>query len=163
MPPAQERPITNRRWWALQPTSVGSTRYIIAVALIGAALLLRYELRSWLGPNVLYLQFFPAILIAAWYGGLGPGVVATATAALAAMYFFLPPAGLAVGQPADLVSLSLFVATGLGIAWTNHLLRNAERECRAEAALATERAERLDAVINTTSRRHHRHQQHRHH
>ena len=152
MPPAQERPITNRRRWALQPTSVGSTRYIIAVTLIGAALLLRYELRSWLGPNVPYLPFFPAILIAAWYGGLGPGVVATATAtaALAAMYFFLPPAGLAVGQPGDLVSLSLFVATGLGVAWTNHQLRTAESDCRAETALATERAERLDAIINTT-------------
>jgi two-component system sensor kinase FixL len=120
------------------------------VALIGAALLLRYELRSWLGPSVPYLQFFPAILIAAWYGGLGPGVVATTTAALAAMSFFLPPAGLAVGQPGDLVSLSLFVATGLGVAWTNHQLRTAESECRAEAALATERAERLDTIINTT-------------
>jgi len=122
MPPAQDRRITNRRWWAIQPTSVGSTRYIVAVALIGAAPLLRYELRSWLGPSVPYLQFFPAILIAAWYGGLGPGVVATTTAALAAMYFFLPPAGLAVGQPGELVSLSLFAATGLGVAWTNHQL-----------------------------------------
>ena len=150
MPPAQNRLITNRRWWALQPASAGSARYIVAVAPVGAALLLRYELRSWLGPNVPYLQFFPAILIAAWYGGRGPGIVATTTAALAAMYFFLPPAGLAVGQPGDLVSLSLFVATGLGVAWTNHQLRTAESECRAEAALATERAERLDAIINTT-------------
>ena len=150
MPPAQERLISSRRWWRPQPASVGSARYIVAVALIGAALLLRYALRNWLGPNVPYLQFFPAILIAAWYGGLGPGVVATATASLAAMYFFLPPAGLAVGQPGDLVSLSLFVATGLGVAWTNHQLRTAERARRAEAALATERAERLDAIINTT-------------
>ena len=150
MSPAQERFSANRRWWVLEPASAGFARYIVAVALIGAALLLRYALRSWLGPNVPYLQFFPAILIAAWYGGRGPGVVATATASLAAMYFFLPPAGLAVGQTADLVPLSLFVATGLGIAWTNHLLRNAERECRAEAALEIERAERLDGVINTT-------------
>ncbi len=42
------------------------------------------------------------------------------------------------------------MATGLGISWINHQLRTAESDCRAEAALATERAERLDAVINTT-------------
>jgi PAS domain S-box-containing protein len=150
MPPAQERLNANHRWWVLQPAAVGFARYIVAVALIGAALLLRYALRSWLGPTVPYLQFFPAILIAAWYGGLGPGVVATATASLAAMYFFLPPAGFAVGAPADIVSLSLFVATGLAIAWVNHQHRAAEDARRAEAALATERAERLDAVINTT-------------
>jgi PAS domain S-box-containing protein len=150
MRPGQERRTANRRWSVLEPASAGFARYIVAVGLIGAALLLRYALRSWLGPSVPYLQFFPAILIAAWYGGLGPGVVATATASLAAMHFLLPPAGLAVGQPVDVVSLSLFVATGLGVAWTNHQLRNAERACRAEAALATERAERLDAIINTT-------------
>ena len=150
MSPAQERLITSRRWWLPQPAAVGSARYIVALALIGATLLLRYALRDWLSPSVPYLQFFPAILIAAWYGGLGPGVVATATASLAIMYFSSPPPGLAVGQPGDLVSLSLFVATGLGVAWTNHQLRTAESERRAEAALATERAERLDAIINTT-------------
>ena len=42
------------------------------------------------------------------------------------------------------------MATGLGVVWTNHQLRTAESECRADAAMATERAERLDAIINTT-------------
>jgi hypothetical protein len=40
------------------------------------------------------------------------------------------------------VSLSLFVATGLGITWVNHQLRGAEGARRTEAALATERDER---------------------
>jgi two-component system sensor kinase FixL len=42
------------------------------------------------------------------------------------------------------------VATGLGFTWVNHQLRGAEGARRAEVALATERAERLDAVINMT-------------
>ena len=141
--------MTSRRWWAPQPVFVGYARYIVALALIGAAFLVGYALRGWLSPSVPYLQFFPAMLIAAWYGGLGPGAVATVAASLAIMCFYLPPPGLAVGQPGDLVSLSLFVATGLGIAWTNHQLRTAESECRAEAATATDRAERLDAIIDT--------------
>ena len=124
--------------------------YLVAGASVGGALLLRYALRPWLGANVPYLQFFPAILLAAWYGGFGPGAVATALAALAAMHFFLPPAGFAVGDSSDVVSLGLFIATGLGIAWLSHQLRVAESARRREAGVAIARAERLDAIINTT-------------
>jgi hypothetical protein len=34
---------------------------------------------TWLGDNVPYIQFFPAIIVPNWYGGLGPGALATAT------------------------------------------------------------------------------------
>jgi PAS domain S-box-containing protein len=134
----------------ISPQSTGATRYLVACALVGAALLLRYALRPWLGANVPYLQFFPALLLAAWYGGFGPGAAATALAALAAMYLFLPPAGFAVGGPSDVVSLGLFVATGFSIAWLYHQLRVTESAWRREAGLASARAERLDAIINTT-------------
>jgi len=125
-------------------------RYAVAVAVIAAALGLRLMLQPWLGSSVPYLQFFPAILIAAWYGGFGPGVLATALGALIAMYLFLPPAGLAVSGVGEWLSLSLFAGTGLGIAWINHRLRQAEAAQRVTAQLATTRAERLDAIINTT-------------
>ena len=128
-----------------------SLRYAVAVIAFGAALLLRYALQGWLGPNVPYLQFFPAILIAAWYGGFGPGCLATALSPLASMYFYLPPDGFAVdGARETILSLTLFVATGLAIAWLNHRLRQAEHAHRSEADLAISRAERLAAVINTT-------------
>ena len=117
--------------------------YAAAVVLIAASLLMRWTLRAWFGDNVPYLQFFPAILVTAWYGGLGPGMLATALSALAAMYLFLPPAGLAIGGSPEIMSLGFFVATGLGISWLNHQLRTA-------AVLAASRAERLDAIINTT-------------
>ena len=66
------------------------------------------------------------------------------------MYLFLPPAGFAIGGPSDLVSLGVFVATGLIIAWLYHQLRATESAWRREAGLASARAERLDAIINTT-------------
>ncbi len=134
----------------LAPQSTGATRYLVAGALVGAALLLRVALQPWLGATVPYLQFFPAILLAAWYGGFGPGAAATALAAFAAMYLLLPPAGFAVGDLSDVVSLGLFVATGLSIAWLYHQLRATESARRREARLASARAERLDAIINTT-------------
>jgi two-component system sensor kinase FixL len=111
--------------------------------LVAASLAFRWVFRAWFGDNVPYLQFFPAILVAAWYGGLGPGVFATALSALAALYIFLPPAGFAVGGLPDVMSLGFFVAIGLGIAWLNHQLRTS-------AGVSASRAERLAAIINTT-------------
>lgn len=124
-------------------------RYVVAVLAVGGAALLRRLLDPWLGVSAPYLLYFPAILISAWYGGFGPGAVATALAAALAMYLYLPSGGLAI-QASDVLSLSLFAATGLGIAWLNHRLRLAQAAHRTEAALATARAERLDAIIDNT-------------
>jgi K+-sensing histidine kinase KdpD len=125
-----------------QPTSTGRWPYAIVVGLIAGALIARSSLRPWFDEHP-YLLAFPAVLIAAWFGGLGPGVLATALSALAAMSVFLPPDGFAVAAGADLLSLALFVATGLGISWINNRLRTA-------AATSAARAERLDAIIDTT-------------
>jgi two-component system sensor kinase FixL len=130
--------------------TAGIRRYGVAALLMAAALALRFALQPWLGPSVPYLQFFPAILVSAWYGGFGPGLAATAASVLAAMYLFLPPDGIAVGSAADLISLSLFSATGVGISWLSGRARTAEGGHQAAASLATARAERLDAIINTT-------------
>ena len=108
-------------------------RYIAAAGAVAASLLFRYALRESFGLKVPYLQFYPAVILAAWYGGLGPGIVATGLSALAAMYFLLPPAGYAVGNPADQLSLAVFIGTGVVIAWLNQL-RSAEEAQRAAAA-----------------------------
>jgi two-component system, LuxR family, sensor kinase FixL len=126
-----------------------SKGYTVAAAALIASLGLRLMLQPWLGLSVPYLQFFPAITLASWYGGFGPGALATAGAALAAVYFFLPPAGFGVDSTADLVSLPLFIATGLGIAWLSHLFHGAEAAYRTAVELANGRAERLAAVLRT--------------
>lgn len=125
-------------------------RYAVAVTAIAAAVGLRLLLHQWLGTSVPYLQFFGAILLTAFYGGFGPGALATALAAVISMALYLPPAGLAIGGAGDWLSLSMFVATGLAISWINHRLRAAESAQRGSAELATTRAERMAAIINTT-------------
>ena len=126
-----------------------SRAYAVAVVSVGMSVLMRFAVAPGLGLKVPYLQFFPAILISGWYGGLGPGAAATVLSALAAMYFFLPPDGFAVSDPADAFSLPLFVLTGLMIAWLNHQRRSAEESHRVAAAQGSARAERLDAIFNT--------------
>jgi PAS domain S-box-containing protein len=53
-----------------------------------------------------FLLFFGAVTISAWYGGRGPGILATLLSALCANYFFVEP----------VQSLSLTVATGARVA-----------------------------------------------
>ena len=126
-------------------------RYGTAVLLVLASLLFRLALQPWLGLKVPYLQFFPAIMLAAWFGGFGPGVAATILSSAAGVFFFVAPAGsVAVPETSDLISLGLFVATGLGISWFNHRLRDAESALHEAAAEARAHAQELDTVLNTT-------------
>jgi PAS domain S-box-containing protein len=118
--------------------------YVVAVLLVAMFLALRMAFQPWFGPRVTFLQFFPGIFLAAWWAGFGPGLVATALSAVTAMAFLLPPDGLAVGNPADIVSLAVFVVIGGGIAWLNGRVRSA-------AAQSEAKAERLDAIIKTSA------------
>jgi two-component system, LuxR family, sensor kinase FixL len=119
--------------------------YGVSIGAVALAMVLRYLLHDTLDVKAPYLEFYPAIFIAGWYGGLGPGAVATLVSGAAAMYFVLPPPGFAVGDPEDQLSLAIFIATGLVITWLNDRLRRAEDAHRAAAATAITRAERLDA------------------
>ena len=60
------------------------------------------------------------------------------------------PNGPTVGGTGDLILLTLFVATGLGIAGLIKRMHAAEDGRETAAALSSVRAERLDAIINTT-------------
>src|SRR5271157_5448065 len=51
--------------------------HAIAVALVGVALLVNVALRPWNGPNV-FPPFLLAVLLTSGYGGIGPGLTATA-------------------------------------------------------------------------------------
>ena len=150
MVPPEDVP-SGRPWvWAQTGILPVVSRYLVAGGALAAALLFRYLVRDSLGLTVPYLQFYPAIIVAAWYGGLGPGVLTTAISTAVAMYIFLPPAGFSVSNPADQLSLAVFVATGLVISWLNHRLHLSQDAQRAAAATATARAERLDAILNMT-------------
>ena len=144
MAPSQDHAGGRLRW---APGRAGHvSRYAVALGALAAALLFRYLVPDALGLKVPFLQFYPAIIIAAWYGGFGPGMLTTTLSTLAAMYLLLPPAGPGVADAADQLSLGVFVATGLVISWLNHRLHLTEAAQRTAAATATARAERLDAL-----------------
>ena len=65
-------------------------QYGISVLVFGLALLLTHLLWPLIEPSASTL-FFAAIMIAAFYGGLGPGLLVSVLSALAIDYFFVAP------------------------------------------------------------------------
>src|SRR5262245_55945343 len=65
--------------------------YAVAVVAIVAAFLLRLTFLSTLGDRAPYFFFLLAVLAAAWYGGLKPGLLATVLGGLLGTAFFIPP------------------------------------------------------------------------
>src|SRR5262245_13214984 len=66
--------------------------YGIAIGLVALATLTRWAMGDYIGGQVPFITFFPAIIIGALLGGIWPGVCATVLSVLAAWYLFLPPA-----------------------------------------------------------------------
>jgi signal transduction histidine kinase len=119
------------------------TRYGIAIGGAGLAAVLRVALDPVMSPHVTLIMFYPAIMIAAWHGGLGPGVVATVLSAGLVDYLWFAPVGsLAIASVADAVTVGLFIAMGLVISGLNEGLRRALRQahCAQVQAEAANRA-----------------------
>ena len=78
--------------------------------------------------------FYASILVSAWWGGLGPGLLAVATSVVLLHYFLLPPVYTFAFSWIDLVRLPVFLAVALLIAFLQGRRRQAE--VALQAALA---------------------------
>ena len=115
-------------------------RYGIAVLSVATGLLLSLLLQP-LANETNFLLFVAAVMISAWYGGLGAGLLATALAVLVSSYFLLPPLyTLNMADPDDVVHLGLFILVALLISSLHQKVRSAQRQAEE---LAQERQELL--------------------
>ncbi|HYV98081.1 MAG TPA: PAS domain S-box protein [Gemmatimonadaceae bacterium] len=108
-------------------------RYGSALVAIALATWLRALLDPLLGTTYPYSTLAIAVLVTAWYGGVGPALVAVAVGAISADFFLLPPR-FAFARPnlADLAGMALFVITGVGIALMGGGMRSAVKRARRE-------------------------------
>ena len=65
-------------------------KYTVAVVVVLAAFGLRYGIYGTLDNRIPFGFFTSATIIAAWYGGLGPGLLAALAGLLLGDFFFLP-------------------------------------------------------------------------
>ena len=110
--------------------------YAVAVAACLVAALAQYLLEPLLGVRFPLAVFSAAVAAAAWFGGSGPGLLATVIAGIIGDYFFLEPRySFIVREPADIVALALFGLTGVLVSMSMRRLRRqarTERDARAE-------------------------------
>lgn len=102
----------------------------------------------------LFLFFYIAVLLAAWFGGLGPGLVAVLATSLESWYFIIPRINsFYPSEPGDLVRLITYVATATAAAMVVARLRalnfrtDALLAAEREARQATEEAERRNTSL----------------
>ena len=66
-------------------------RYGVAVLAVTVAFAIRYLIYGEFQNRLVFTFFLPAAIIAVWYGGIGPGLVATLLGLLAGDFFFMAP------------------------------------------------------------------------
>ena len=115
-------------------------RYTLAFLVVTATLPICIWLRpfSYTTPHV---YFYPAILIALWFGELGPALVATILSALAVNYFQVLPSHQFSLDPGSLFRSVFFCLTVGTMCW--FIDQNRTRAAVAEEALAESREDLL--------------------
>ena len=89
------------------------------------------------GPNSNpFIVFFAAVMASAWFGGLGPGLLATGLSALVSWYFFLSHQfSFVVDEPGQILRLLVFAAEGAfisALAGTMHRSRERAEDAALE-------------------------------
>lgn len=112
-------------------------RYCLAVVAAVVALFLRHLLSPWLGPYYPYHTVWAAVILSAWYLGLGPSITTALVGVAGVWYWFIPPAGTFSVLPErgrnDVAGMLLFLSiSGLVIAL-------GERNRRTKAKLVESR------------------------
>jgi signal transduction histidine kinase len=118
-------------------------RYAIPFVAVAAASFFA-SLLPWRVDPSHFTLYFLAVMLSAWYGGFGAGLVSTVLSALALDYFFISPIYSIELDWHAFVRLGVF----LGVAMITSVLTNARR--RAEADLRQAHAELEDRVRERT-------------
>src|SRR5258708_28950199 len=96
------RNLTRPSWFKRSP----GLGYAVATLGVTAAVIANLQLETSLQASPTLFIFLCAIIFAAWFGGVGPGLAATALSVLAFDYFFPPPIS-------DLPRIALFAMAAL--------------------------------------------------
>jgi two-component system NarL family sensor kinase len=131
--------LQSQLWWRFW--LVG---YAMAAASVAIVLLLRENALAQRALDATPL-LLAAIGMTAWFGGVGPGLVAVSFATLAFDYYFIPPADSWGLTLKDVPSLIVFTLSALFFCWVSAARR------RSEEALRSARDEMEAAVVQRTA------------
>jgi signal transduction histidine kinase len=122
-------------WIAISGPRPALARYGVAVGAVAIALCVRIALLHVLDLHSPFLLLFAAVMLSSAYGGLGPGILATALSAVGSLFIS--------EEQRDFSDLGLFCLEGLFLSLLGALLHRA----RIRAAVADDSARRLEQKI----------------
>nr|WP_290222780.1 PAS domain S-box protein [Trichocoleus desertorum] len=104
-------------------------RYGVAVLGVAVALLVQSPLSHLFlsESQIPFLLLLGAILASAWYGGFGPGIVATVLATISCAYFSISPFSAATASESQGIELGLFALEGVLISLLSAQLHTAQK------------------------------------
>jgi len=144
-------PRSNPLLWP-KPPAIWS--YTIAVLSVAAAL----TISRW---PPLHLQdapvslFLCAVILSAWFGGVWPGLLATALSALTFYYFFLPPIHSLGAKPDEIPRLLVFMVSALFVGLLSVAQRGATeslRRARDDLKLTVQELQKTNEALQAESR-----------
>ena len=137
----------------LWPKPSGIWSYGIAVLSVAAALIISQwsPLHLEAAPVSLFLC---AVILSAWFGGVGPGLLATALSVLAFYYYFLPPIHSWVAKPGEIPRLVIFMVSALFVGSLSVAQRSATeslRRARDDLRGTVQELQRSNEALQTES------------
>jgi PAS domain S-box-containing protein len=134
-------------WTSTQSVTLN---YAVAVLLVTAAVVAGRLLDSFLDTAPFVSLFLCSIMLATWFGGVGPGLFATGLSILAFDYYFVSPSNSLAIAPKDLPRIVLFAITSLfviGIIAAQRGATESLRRARDDLQTAILELERLNRAL----------------
>lgn len=124
-------------------------RYGFAVVAPVVALLFRIGVIRLAGGELPhFVTFYPVVMIAALFAGMGPGLATTATSAILAVFWILPAQGTPASHGiADIVGLGLFTGMGIFMSWVGGMFRRTSDYLKFEKKRFNDVLEMLPAYV----------------
>src|SRR5262249_46751619 len=115
--------------------------YFVALAAVAVGFAIRVFFCPGLVDVAQFLLFSLSVVVAAWSGGLGPGLLATAVSAILGDYFFIDqPHSIYTKHSAERLELGLFIGVGISISILSQARLSAE--AKRQQLLVSEREAR---------------------
>ncbi len=105
-----------------------ASRYAIAVLTVAAAVAASLASAAFLNVEPFVSLFLCAVMFVTWFGGVGPGLLATVLALLAFDYYLLAPVRSIYVEAQSLPRLGLFGLTALFVNWIVASLQRSRRD-----------------------------------
>jgi signal transduction histidine kinase len=135
-----------------------SIRYGVAVGAVLLTLPIKLLLKNTLGMGeereAPFMLSLASVMVAGWYGGLGPGILATALCVAIGDYFFMAPVHeFGLVTTAQKVRATIFIIEGIVVSALCQTLNSARRRAEQNEAEARSLQKELLEITDTEQRR----------